>query len=105
MTIDELLLQFNDSDIKEILNDVPGKTFVRFNDNYFYKDCNDGIIQFIALYDTNTRVIRAIKIYGFNMRTALKYIQENSTFLWCPIVHYIQDVYSPAPSITIITSL
>ena len=50
MTIDELLLQFNESDIQEILNDVPGKTLVKFNGNYFYADCEDGIIQFLALY-------------------------------------------------------
>lgn len=53
MTIDELLLQFNESDIQEILNDVPGKTLVKFNGNYFYADCEDGIIQFLALYDIN----------------------------------------------------
>ena len=105
MTIDELLLQFNKSDIQEILNDVPGKTLVKFNGNYFYADCEDGIIQFLALYDINTKIIKGIKLYGFNMRKALKYIQEHSTFLWCPVIHYIQDVYSPAPSITIITSL
>ena len=48
MTIDELLLQFNESDIQEILNDVPGKTLVKFNGNYFYADCEDGIIQFLT---------------------------------------------------------
>ena len=59
MTIDELLLQFNESDIQEILNDVPGKTLVKFNGNYFYADCEDGIIQFLALYQysVNSNVI------------------------------------------------
>lgn len=75
MTIDELLLQFNESDIQEILNDVPGKTLVKFNGNYFYADCEDGIIQFLALYDINTKIIKGIKLYGFNMRKELTIVR------------------------------
>lgn len=105
MTIDSLLLQFNYEDYEIVRNDIPGKILVQFKKPYFYMDCDDGIIQFLAVFNPVTKVIKSIKFYGMNMRTMLKYVQEHDSFFWCPIIHYIQDVYCSTPSITIITSL
>ncbi len=105
MTIDGLMSQFNYDDYVIARNDIPGKILVEFKKPYIYMDCNDGIMQFLAVFNPVTKVIKSIKFYGMNMRTMLKYIKEHDSFFWCPIIHYVQDVYCPTPSITIITSL
>lgn len=105
MTIDSLMQQFNYDDYEIVRDDIPGKILVHFKKPYIYMDCNDGIMQFLAVFNPVTKVIKSIKFYGMNMRTMLKYVQSHDSFFWCPIVHYIQDVYCSTPSITIITSL
>lgn len=102
-TIDDLLAQFSSDMIDRILDDIPGKTLVTFKKPYKYQDCDDGIMQFLAIYDLGTRAVKAIKFNGLNMRTMLKYVKEHDHFFWCPIIHYTQDVFSSAPTITIIT--
>lgn len=105
MTIDSLMRQFNYGDYEIVRNDIPGKILVQFKTPYFYMDCDEGIIQFLAVFNPVTKVIKSIKFYGMNMRTMLKYVQQHDSFFWCPIIHYIHDVYCSTPSITIITSL
>ena len=51
MTIHNLLLQFDQRDISEIRDDVPGKTLVIFEKPQYIGDCDAPILQFIAVYD------------------------------------------------------
>lgn len=100
MTISSLLAQFDAKIIKEIRNDIPGKTFVIFNEPYYYGDCIEPIYQFIALYDTNTMQVQAIKIYGTNMLYILKYLKANGHIFTCNFWHYMEDIRSSRQSIT-----
>ena len=101
MTIYNLLLQFDESDISEIRDNVPGKTFVIFEKPQYIGDCDAPILQFIAVYDKLTKQVQAIKIYGLNMLKTLKYLQQNPTIFHCNVWHYMEDMHSSAQSITL----
>lgn len=83
---------------------MPGKTMVVFKGAYFYADCDDPFSNFIATYNMFTKQVTAIKVYGINMRNALKYFQEHPFIFGCNIYHYMNDVYCSAPSITFLVS-
>lgn len=102
MTIHDLLLQFDDSYIDTIRDDLPGKTLVTFRRPYYYDDCEQPILQFLALYDKFTKQVQAIKIYGLNMLYTLKYFQEpgNQHIFRCNFWHYMEDIHAPVQSIT-----
>lgn len=100
MTITDLLAQFDSRIIKEIRDDMPGKTFVIFNGPYYYDDCPEPIYQFIAVYDKFTKQVQAIKIYGMNMLSTLRYFQENNHIFRCNFWHYIEDIKCSCQSIT-----
>lgn len=104
MTIHNLLLQFDQRDISEIRNDVPGKTLVIFEKPQYIGDCDAPILQFIAVYDKLTKQVQAIKIYGLDMLKTLKYLQQNPSIFHCNIWHYIEDIRSSAQSITLFIS-
>lgn len=104
MTIHNLLLQFDQRDISEIRDDVPGKTLVIFEKPQYIGDCDAPILQFIAVYDKLTKQVQAIKIYGLDMLKTLKYLQQNPSIFHCNIWHYIEDIRSSAQSITLFIS-
>lgn len=102
MTIQDLLLQFDERNIKSIRDDIPGKTFVVFSTPYFYDDCEQPIFQFIAIYNLLTKRVESIKIYGWNMLYTLKYFQEpgHQHIFRCNFWHYTEDIRSSVQSIT-----
>lgn len=102
MTIDNLLLQFNESDIREIRDNVPGKTFVIFEKPQYIGDCDVPIFQFIAMYDKLTKKVQAIKIYGLNMLEIVEYIQRSPTIFHCDVWHYLVD--TPPQSLILFVS-
>ncbi len=104
MTIHNLILQFDERDIREIRDNVPGKTFVIFEKPQYIGDCDAPILQFIAVYDKLTKQVQAIKIYGLDMLKTLKYLQQNPSIFNCNVWHYIEDIRSSAQSITLFVS-
>lgn len=106
ITIDNLLLQFKfgSYEIEKIRDDVPGKTMVVFKTPITWRDEDSRIFQFIALYDENTKIVKALRIYGFGLQSDIDYATEHNCYLWCPVLHYIEDLNCSAPTVTFITS-
>lgn len=105
MTIDELLIHFDAQDIEsQEMNNIDGKALVVFKRPYHWFDEQASIFQFLALFDSNTREIKAIKLYGPNLQSAEKYIKEHRQYFWNPVLHYMADYNSIAESLLLIMS-
>lgn len=104
-TIDNLLCNFDFANVESKRDDIPGKILITFKTPIQWWDEKARIFQFVALYDTNTRIVKALKIYGFDLKAAIDYANEYHYYLWCPIIHYVQDIYCSTPSVTFICSL
>ena len=92
MTIDELLIQFDYQHISNVnCDDVAGKVLVQFAKSFQFWDEKAHIYQFLALFNPQTKVIKAIKLYGTDLEAVVEWVEENNSYLWCPVVHYIKD--------------
>lgn len=102
MKINDLLAQFDSRCVERLRDDVPGKTMVTFSEPYYYYGCKEPIWQFIAVYDKLTKEVQAIKIYGMNMLSTLKYFQEpgHQHIFRCNFWYYMQDIHASVQSIT-----
>lgn len=92
MTIDELLIQFNYAHISDVMrDDNAGKVLVTFKTYFQFWDEQAKIYQFLALFDPQTKIIRAIRLYGSNLEAVVDWVEENNSYLWCPVIHYMKD--------------
>lgn len=92
MTIDELLVCFDYQHIAEVKrDDAAGKVFISFKTFFEFWDEKAKIYQFIALFNPTSKVIKAIKLYGSNLEAVIDWVEENNSYLWCPVIHYIKD--------------
>lgn len=104
MTIDELLIQFDFQDIEEVKrDDTTGKAHIIFKGTYTFWDEKARLNNVVVLFDQNSKIIRGLKLYGFNLESVVEWVDENSSYLWCPVFHYMKDEQTMPRRITSLT--
>lgn len=92
MTIDELLIQFDFRDIQDVKrDDNSGKAHIIFNGTFTYWDEIAKISNVVILFDSTTKIIRGLRLYGFNLEAVVDWVEEHRNYLWCPVLHYLKD--------------
>ena len=106
-TIDDLLIQyaFSYDKVESIeRNDQAGKVFVVFSEWLEWHECDAKIPQILVLFDTQTKYVKAIKLYGFNLESVCVYVDQYGNFLWNDIIHYMTDFDSFPKTLTLLTA-
>lgn len=106
-TIDNLLIQyaFTQDRVESIKrNDEEGKVLINFSEWLEWGDCDAKIPQILVLFDTQTKYVKAIKLYGFNLESVCDYVDQHGNFLWNDIIHYMKDFDFFPKTLTLITT-
>lgn len=83
MTIEELLIQFDYRYISEVKrDDNTGKAHIIFNGTFSFWDEKARLSNVVVLFDPSTKIIRGLKLYGFNLEAVVDWVDENNSYLY-----------------------
>lgn len=95
MTIDELLIQeefWYPSNVEEIKrNDETGKVLIRFNSpqlEYYGEIFN--VPQVLVAFDSSSKVVTAMMLYGFDLQPVCNFVDEYHHFLHFRCYNYLK---------------
>lgn len=107
MTIDELLIQngFTLDKVKQIdRNDSKGQALITFKHNLPWDGVNANVMQMLVVYSPDTKIIKALRLYGSNLQSVCDYVDMHGNIYWNSIIHYMTDFHSFPHILTLYTN-